>query len=54
MPEGLEEKLSEKEMADLIAYITDARQQHGVRPETDQKAERDFGTLPGLVEPENN
>ena len=51
MPEGLEAKLTTTDMADLIAYITTARKQHGIRPENDQQAQRDFGTLPGLIEP---
>ena len=51
MPEGLEKEASPQDMADLIAYISAARRNHGVRSETELQAERDFGTLPGLVEP---
>jgi putative membrane-bound dehydrogenase-like protein len=51
MPEGLETKISEQAMADLLAYLADVRIQHGNSTDDNQQVERDFGTLPGLVEP---
>lgn len=48
MPEGLEKTIPPAEMADLIAYLMRAvRQPVAGNP----NRERDFGTLPGLVEP---
>jgi putative heme-binding domain-containing protein len=47
MPEGLEKEISPQAMADLIAYLRQA----SVESPGDANAERDFGTLPGLVEP---
>ena len=46
MPEGLEKEISVQGMADLIAYLTQAANQSPADP----NAERDFGTLPGLIE----
>lgn len=47
MPEGLEKEIAPQAMADLIAWL---RQVSAEAP-GDPNAERDFGTLPGLVEP---
>lgn len=46
MPEGLEKELSLQSTADLIAWIAGASAQTPDNPH----AERDFGTLPGLIE----
>lgn len=46
MPEGLEKNISQQDMADLLAYLTQA-----VREPGDPNRQRDFGTLPGLIEP---
>jgi putative heme-binding domain-containing protein len=46
MPEGLEKELSHQSVADLIAWIAGASAQTPENP----NAERDFGTLPGLIE----
>ena len=46
MPEGLEKELSPQAMADLLAYLAEA----SARSPGDPNAERDFGTLPGLIE----
>ncbi len=43
MPEGLEKNVSVQEMANLLAYLKEAAA-------GDSNAERDFGTLPGLIE----
>jgi putative heme-binding domain-containing protein len=50
MPEGLEKNISQQEMADLLAWIikSAATTPTGANP----NRERDFGTLPGLIEPE--
>ena len=52
MPEGLEKEINLQQMADLIAYVRSAH-----KPATEQTPEdplktRDFGTLPGLIEPD--
>ncbi len=46
MPEGLEGVIGKQEMADLIGFLVASV----VKPGVDTR-ERDFGTLPGLVEP---
>ena len=46
MPEGLEKDLSHQAMADLIAYLTEV----ATTATGDPNAQRDFGTLPGLIE----
>ena len=46
MPEGLEKEISLQAMADLIAYLNEAATQ----PVVDPYGQRDFGTLPGLIE----
>lgn len=43
MPEGLEKLITVQEMANLLAYLREAAT-------GDANAERDFGTLPGLIE----
>ncbi len=43
MPEGLEKSISVPEMANLLAFLREAAA-------GDSYAERDFGTLPGLIE----
>ena len=48
MPEGLEKDLSPQSMADLIAWMAVASAQSPGNP----NEERDFGTLPGLIEGE--
>jgi putative membrane-bound dehydrogenase-like protein len=45
MPEGLEQNITETEMADLIYYLKETLS--GV----EDRRTRDFGTLPGLIEP---
>ncbi|MBX9655771.1 HEAT repeat domain-containing protein [bacterium] len=45
MPEGLEQNITEKEMADLMTYLKESLS--GV----EDRRTRDFGTLPGLIEP---
>jgi len=47
MPEGLEKTIDKQAMADLLAYVRDAAAREG-----ESVRVRDFGTLPGLVEPE--
>jgi putative membrane-bound dehydrogenase-like protein len=47
MPEGLEKNIPPQEMADLLAYLQEA----AAASPGDPNAERDFGTLPGLIEP---
>ncbi len=49
MPEGLEKGVSKQEMADLIAFLMEAVVKPGAK--ADPTRERDFGTLPGPVEP---
>jgi putative heme-binding domain-containing protein len=49
MPEGLEKSISKQEMADLLAFLAAQVGKYG--PAADANRERDFGTLPGLVEP---
>ena len=46
MPEGFEKDLSLQSMADLIAWMAVASAQSPDNP----NAERDFGTLPGLID----
>lgn len=46
MPEGLEKDITLQGMADLIAYLNEAATQSPVDP----NAQRDYGTLPGLIE----
>jgi putative heme-binding domain-containing protein len=52
MPEGLEKEISPQDMADLLAWLQQAAAS-APAPGTpgDRHAERDFGTLPGLIEP---
>lgn len=45
MPEGLEQNITEKEMVDLLTYLKESLS--GV----EDRRTRDFGTLPGLIEP---
>lgn len=47
MPEGLEKDITVPEMANLIAFLKEA----AAATAPDSRAERDFGTLPGLIEP---
>jgi putative heme-binding domain-containing protein len=47
MPEGLEKNIPPQEMAHLLAYLKDT----AASGKGDANAERDFGTLPGLIEP---
>ena len=44
MPEGLEKKIDQQAMADLIAFLQAARKPTGPQP-------LHIGTLPGLTEP---
>jgi len=46
MPEGLERMIPPESMADLVAYLQTA----STHSPADRRKERDFGTLPGLVE----
>lgn len=46
MPEGLEKELTPQSLADLMAWIAGASTMTPENP----NAERDFGTLPGLIE----
>ena len=46
MPEGLEKEIPPQSMADLIAYL----QEVSTQSPADANAQRDFGTLPGLIE----
>src|SRR5206468_5371437 len=46
MPEGLEKTIDKQAMADLLAYVRDAAAREG-----ESIRVRDFGTLPGLIEP---
>jgi putative membrane-bound dehydrogenase-like protein len=50
MPEGVERDVSKQEMADLLAYLSSELAKAGPEPVRDHRT-RDFGTLPGLVEP---
>ena len=45
MPEGLEQNIKEAEMNDLITYLK------GTLSGIEDRRTRDFGTLPGLIEP---
>jgi putative heme-binding domain-containing protein len=49
MPEGLEKNISKQEMADLLVFLAGQVGKQG--PAVDANRERDFGTLPGLIEP---
>lgn len=49
MPEGLEKKLTQQDMADLIAWLQSAQKQ---KPTGDQPLH--IGTLPGLIEPDSD
>jgi putative membrane-bound dehydrogenase-like protein len=49
MPEGLERTIGKQEMADLIAFLVETTGKSGSAMSLHR--ERDFGTLPGLVEP---
>lgn len=58
MPEGFEEKISPPDMADLIAFLVETGRQPGAKHADDGHADdgqarRDFGTLPGLIEPDD-
>jgi putative heme-binding domain-containing protein len=48
MPEGLEKSISVAQMADLLAFLQQSR---GPAAGEDDLQTRDFGTLPGLIEP---
>jgi hypothetical protein len=48
MPEGLEKEISPQEMAHLVAFLQQAA---AAEPAGNPNRERDFGTLPGLIEP---
>jgi putative heme-binding domain-containing protein len=48
MPEGLEKGIDKQAMADLLAFLREA----AVREGGDALRVRDFGTLPGLIEPD--
>ncbi|MCI0457651.1 MAG: CehA/McbA family metallohydrolase [Gemmataceae bacterium] len=50
MPEGVEKDINKQEMADLLAFLQEALAKYGSA--VDANRVRDFGTLPGLVEPE--
>jgi putative heme-binding domain-containing protein len=50
MPEGVEKDISKQEMADLLAYLMETVIKSG--SPADAYRVRDFGTLPGLIEPE--
>lgn len=52
MPEGLEKELSKQDLADVMSYLQQAAA-NASTSEDDIKT-RDFGTLPGLVEPPRN
>jgi putative membrane-bound dehydrogenase-like protein len=47
MPEGLEKTIDKQAMADLFAFVRDAAAREG-----ESVRVRDFGTLPGLIEPD--
>jgi putative heme-binding domain-containing protein len=51
MPEGLEKTVSIAQMADLFAYLQSIPPADDPASNGDPLQERDFGTLPGLVEP---
>jgi putative heme-binding domain-containing protein len=52
MPEGLEKNISAQEMADLLSWLVKfaASTPNPVNP----NRERDFGTVPGLIEPDHD
>ncbi|HLJ11295.1 MAG TPA: c-type cytochrome, partial [Planctomycetaceae bacterium] len=47
MPEGLEKNIPPQDMANLLAYLKEA----ATSSPGDANSERDFGTIPGLIEP---
>ncbi|REK20850.1 MAG: dehydrogenase [Planctomycetota bacterium] len=51
MPEGLEKDINPQQMADLIAYVVSAHKPAEQPSPEDPLKTRDFGTLPGLIEP---
>ncbi len=51
MPEGMEKTVSIEQMADLFAYLESIPPAAAQGTSGDPLRERDFGTLPGLVEP---
>lgn len=51
MPEGLEKTVSIEQMADLFAYLQSIPPAAAPASTGDPLQERDFGTLPGLIEP---
>ena len=52
MPEGVEKNIDQQQMADLIAFLREMHQP--VDTPSDPLHTRDFGTLPGLIEPKEN
>jgi putative membrane-bound dehydrogenase-like protein len=52
MPEGLEQELSKQHLADLIGFLQTIRPADNRATVSDSVRERDFGTLPGLIEPD--
>lgn len=48
MPEGLEKEIAPQAMADLLAWLGQAADK--AASEGDDRRQRDFGTLPGLIE----
>ena len=48
MPDGLEAAINQQDMADLIAFLQSAISTTGKAANPNR--ERDFGTLPGLIE----
>jgi putative heme-binding domain-containing protein len=54
MPEGLEKAISQREMADLIAFLRASHRGREPDETTARQSEPlDIGTLPGLIEPDN-
>lgn len=53
MPEGLEKKISKPEMADLIAFLRASHRGDEDAPSTGRPGSLDIGTLPGLIEPDD-
>jgi putative heme-binding domain-containing protein len=54
MPEGFEKRISQREMADLIAFVCGAHRDGDTANGQDPDRSRplDIGTLPGLIEPD--
>lgn len=52
MPEGLEKAITPTEMADLIAYVTSVLPSEEPLSDEEARQRRDFGTDPGLIEPD--